>query len=160
MAENSIIELIREYWLILNEIFLSTAAKGNFPTLSPFDFNHFARLANLPDKKLTMAVIDMYFVATNVEIGEEQEGNDDRSLCRFEFWEMLIRIAKGKFLETKKETNIVSAFERILKEHVLPTFDHCLPGQRFRDDFLWTLRVNDVLERNEIAIARLYKKGV
>jgi len=58
-----------------------------------------------------MQNIDMYFIATNVEL-EDQEGNDDLSLCRFEFFEILVRIARGKFLEVKKPklANIVEAF--------------------------------------------------
>jgi len=48
---------------------------------------------------------------------------------------MFIRIAKGKYLESKppKETDIVVAFERLLRDHVLPTFDQMLPGARFRE---------------------------
>ena len=71
IAEEGCLKLIREYWVVLNEIFLSCASGGNFPSLSPFDFTTFAKTATLPDKKVTMAVIDMYFVAVNVELGEE-----------------------------------------------------------------------------------------
>jgi hypothetical protein len=39
-----------------------------------------------------MQDIDRIFIATNLE-EEEQEGNDDRSLCRFEFFEIIVRMA-------------------------------------------------------------------
>ena len=46
-------EYIRENWDMLNQIFLTTAAHGNFPTLSWLDFEKFVRKANLMDKNIT-----------------------------------------------------------------------------------------------------------
>ena len=74
-----------------------------------------------------MNIIDMYFVATNFEEGGEQEGNDDRSLCRFEFFEILIRIARGKFVETGIEKNLLLAFDKLLQEHILPSLRFTAP---------------------------------
>lgn len=110
----------------------------------------------MPDKYLNSQIIDMYFVATNYEEGGEQEGNDDRSLCRFEFFEILIRIARGKYVETKKETNLLLAFDKLLQEHVYPSVRHILPWQRWRVSTLWTNRVNDVFEINLHLIKKLY----
>jgi hypothetical protein len=42
--------------------------------------------------------IDLAFIATNFE-EEDQEGNDDASLCRFEFFEILLRLANNKYLQ-------------------------------------------------------------
>lgn len=52
----------------MNAIFLAYAARGNFPTLNKFDFQGFSKDAKLPDKKCNKETIDMYFVATNVEL--------------------------------------------------------------------------------------------
>ena len=51
--------------------------------------------------------MDIYFTATNFE-EDDQEGNDDRALIRFEFLEILIRIVRGKYVETKKEKTIAA----------------------------------------------------
>ena len=57
--------------------------------------------ANLCDEKITPSILDIYFASTNFE-ETEQEGNDDRALIRFEFLEILVRIVRGKYIETKK----------------------------------------------------------
>ena len=49
-----------------------------------------------------MSSVTSAFRASNAEI-IDQVGNDDKQLCRFEFFEVLIRIAKGKYLDNKKE---------------------------------------------------------
>ena len=59
------------------------------------------------DSHLTASVVDIYFTATNFE-EDDQEGNDDRALIRFEFLEILIRIVRGKYVETKKEKTIAA----------------------------------------------------
>ena len=42
-------------------------------------------------------MIDTYFVATNYD-KEENENNDKHALVRFEFLEVLIRVAHGKYI--------------------------------------------------------------
>lgn len=46
--------------------------------------------------------------------------NDDMALCRFEFFEILIRIAKGKYVDTGEEKNIANALSILLNRHILP----------------------------------------
>ena len=51
---------------------------------------------------------------------EEQEGNDERALCRFEFFEMMVRMGRYKYLESGKASNYSEALRRMLKD-VLPS---------------------------------------
>ena len=53
----------------------------------------------------------------------DQKGNDDRELCRFEFFELLIRIAIGKYVTTKREKTITAGFKRLLNKLVLPFYE-------------------------------------
>lgn len=46
--------------------------------------------------------------------------NDDNALVRFEFIEVLVRIAKGRYIETGEETQIALALEKLLQEKILP----------------------------------------
>lgn len=45
-----------------------------------------------------MSAIDRLFIAVNVEIINLEE-NADRSLCRYEFFELLVRMAFVKYVE-------------------------------------------------------------
>ena len=58
--------------------------------------------------------IDRVFIATNYE-EEDLEENDDSSLCRFEFLEIICRMAKIKYVEKHFEDTVAGAVERLLK---------------------------------------------
>ena len=94
-----------------------------------------------------MSDIDRIFIATNVEL-EDQEGNDDRSLCRFEFYEIITRMAKQKYFDKKIEKTVAAAFERILVENILPNCNLKMDSIRWRELFLWNLPVDDLLKAN------------
>lgn len=54
--------------------------------------------AGISDKTLHTGIIDTYFKATNFE-KYDMDQNADSALNRFEFLEILIRLAKGKFID-------------------------------------------------------------
>lgn len=62
-------------------------------------------------KDLTTTDIDRLFVAVNFEeeegVAESNDDNPDDELCRFEFFEILVRIAKLKY-ENRKSGFTVS----------------------------------------------------
>ena len=45
---------------------------------------------------MNLSTLDRIFIVTNVETEGVKE-NPDRALCRYEFWEVLVRIAAHKF---------------------------------------------------------------
>ena len=51
---------------------------------------------------MNVGIIDTYFKATNFE-EVVYDSNASDSLVRFEFLEILVRIARGKYIETGKE---------------------------------------------------------
>lgn len=67
---------------------------------------------------MTSGKIDTYFVAANYE-EVEQDGNDDNALCRFEFLEMMVRIAKGKYVDSGYMGDLAVATETLITKHVL-----------------------------------------
>lgn len=62
---------------------------------------------------MTPRVLDIAFTASNYE-EEEQDGNDDRALVRFEFFEILIRMVRTKYYDTKKTATIAEGLDRII----------------------------------------------
>jgi len=102
-----------------------------------------------------MNIVDGYFKQANVE-NIDQVNNDDRELCRFEFFEILIRIAIGKYVATKREKTAIAGFKRLLTKLVLPYYEKSTHWQRFRDQVLWTYEVNEIFEINLDRLHRLY----
>ena len=62
------------------------------------EFSKACRHWKILDKNFNATDIDRIFIATNYE-EEELENNDDNSLCRYEFSEIIARIGKEKFYD-------------------------------------------------------------
>ena len=112
--------------------------------------------ANLCDEKITPSILDIYFASTNFE-ETDQEGNDDRALIRFEFLEILVRIVRGKYIETKRLKTIAEGLEKLLSEHILPTKDAVYTWTTFRENILWEYHVNELFETNRNLLENLYQ---
>lgn len=61
-----------------------------------------------------MQTIDRVFIATNVEL-VEQEDNPDRDLCRFEFYEIICRLGSAKYKDAGLVTTWDAAAKMILE---------------------------------------------
>jgi hypothetical protein len=74
------------------------------------------------------------------------------ALCRFEFYELLVRIAFLKYYETGICKTNAEAFKKLIDDHLIANFEP-IPQQFFRDgaknpDKLWANPPNDILEFN------------
>lgn len=72
--------------------------------------------------------------------------------------EILVRIVRGKYIESKRLTNMAEGLEKLIQEHILPMHDKHFEWQSFRDKHLWTFHVNEILEKNLDMIERVYEK--
>ena len=96
----SVYAVLQQYYRPLRDQFFHQISKAEaYPVIDWIDFTNNCVIWNIIDNQLKMQDIDRIFIATNVEL-EDQEGNDDRSLCRFEFYEIITRMAKTKYLES------------------------------------------------------------
>jgi len=115
---NGIIEVLKEYWPNLNENFLMNVSRTSYPTLNMTSLRRLCQQSKMIDTDYTQVMFEQDFILTNEEICD-QEHNPDHEIMRFEFWEILIRIAKRKYIDTKREISIAVAFEKLVKELIL-----------------------------------------
>ena len=73
---------------------------------------------------------------TNVEL-VEQEDNPSRELCRYEFLEILVRIAGAKYKDSFKAKSWDEALSMLLEINIKPNLQNYLGGQSFRDKYIW-----------------------
>lgn len=79
-------------------------------------------------------------------------------MCRFEFYEALVRIAAAKFKDTGIEEFYIDSFKRLLKENIIPNAGVDIDQwSKWRENFLWTLEINDILEANLDNLKKLFK---
>jgi hypothetical protein len=102
-----------------------------------------------------MRSIDTIFVATNFEF-VEMEDNPDKSLCRYEFYEIIVRTAIEKYLKSRICITLAEAVGKLLYENIFKYSDFVIPGQQWRQDNLWIVLINDLYRVNMDTFKVLY----
>lgn len=85
--------------------------------------------------------------------------NDDNGLCRFEYFECIVRIAKTKIYDKGYTSTMSEAVEKLIVNSILPNSLEQMEWQKFRDDQLYCLDVDDLLKKNSVGIETVYRKG-
>ena len=83
---------------------------------------------------------------------EQNNLNPDNALVRFEFYEILLRIVGARFKDPGYANSYAEGFEKLI-----PYLVQKHPWQEFRDEKLWTLEVNDVMEANIEGLKKVIK---
>ena len=94
----------------LKNQFLYLASLSIFPAISLNDFTAWARKCKFIDRNLSSSTLDRLFIAANVEVGEEQDDNPDKALIRFEFIELLARVANEKYKKPGITSSVTEGF--------------------------------------------------
>jgi hypothetical protein len=74
-------------------------SRSQYPAITSLDYANFVHKAGMIDKNLNSAGMDMAFIATNVKrrdivMNDQESTNVGNALCRFEFLEVIVRLAK------------------------------------------------------------------
>ena len=94
----------------LKELFIDTiTTSDNFPFLTWLDFVNVTTKGQFIDEKVKSATIDLLFVTVS------SYNKSSLGICRGEFIELIIRIARAKYLETGKVKKISEAFKMLLE---------------------------------------------
>ena len=141
---------------LLKALHLHMAASSGFPATTEPEWRKLQARCRFLDASVKQSAIDNHFYAVNFE-GEAQDDNPDRALIRFEFVELLVRVAKEKYFRTGACATVAEAFEKLLATNVSPLCrEEVHAWQGFREDKLYTLEVNDVLQTNKEGIRKVY----
>ena len=90
-------EVIRKHYSGLKHIFVTLISNDDFPSIGFNTFTRFCERAQISDKvRCPSSVIDGMFIAANYE-EDDNDDNPDRALCRYEFMEIMCRIADYKY---------------------------------------------------------------
>lgn len=101
---------------------------------------------------MSVSTVDRLFIAVNFEgVPGGLDDNPDKELCRYEFFELLVRMAIAKFPSHPP----AEALKKLVEEYLL-----CDPGLlswwKFRQELVWTLEVDDLLKANAHLSRKLY----
>ena len=155
-----VFDLLLEHACALKDIFTHCIALSSYPSITWIDFYKFCSEWKIPDKKTcTLQTIDRLFIITNVEV-IEQEDNPDRDLCRYEFFEIILRLAGAKFKDSNRVKTWDEAAERLIVEHIIPNAyqNFIMTGKEFRLENIWILAIDDLFRANIDNIKIIYNK--
>jgi len=62
------VNLIKKHFYDLKDIFIGTAVTSDFPDIGWMDMADFIQTSNIIDDNLNLAKLDLYYIATNVEM--------------------------------------------------------------------------------------------
>ena len=120
-------------------------------------FMKFCNQSKIKDDVLNSSVLSTYFAAAHYH-QLDSEDNAVNVSNRYEFLEILIRLARGKFMDFGSMTCLADAMQQLIEKHVLPLESQCAFYQDWRHKELYTNSVNDILATNIKAIRKLYDK--
>ena len=152
---DEVMSVLKQNFREIKAIFDQTSAISHYPSISWLHFADLCTMCQVIDKKfLNTAAIDRLFIAVNVEL-VEQDDNPDRELCRFEFFEIIVRMAVCKYQDLALTP--AEAVRKLLNEHILKhgTASNAL---QFRHDKLYHVDVNDILEVNLFNLQTMFAK--
>jgi len=118
--------LIQKNVTLLKKVFINLVSQGGcFPNIGMIDFSIFIEKCKINDKAINLSTVDRCFIATN-------QGSDTNNLCRYQFWEILVRIAQNKYKDTGVCSTFHESLDKMIKECVVPNY-HLEDWQEFRD---------------------------
>lgn len=84
----------------IKNIFLTGILTSEYPVITWNDFTLLSNKCKIPDKACNVATVDRIFIASN--INQNIPGaQGDKDLVRYEFLEIIVRLANAKFTEPK-----------------------------------------------------------
>jgi len=129
-------------------------------------YSTFLDAAQIPDPEsfsIKRSDCDTIFITANFVQDKKSkmyEVNDEHALMRFEFIEMLVRVASAKYGKDVDNQDLVMGLERLLRQNFLPN----LPGvaivhnNTFREQRLYFEDVDLVLKKHKAMLQAIYSR--
>ncbi|CAI2387721.1 unnamed protein product [Moneuplotes crassus] len=152
-----VIQVLLKYLPKLKHIYIDLISSSEYPLISRFDFFKYAEQIGIIDEKLPGPELGTLFVATNYEIEKREDLNSKLELCRYEFYEILVRIANDRYKKHGDVATYAEALEHLIQHNILP-YSFPKPWKEFRDKILWTLEVNDIFQVNIDSLREINNK--
>ncbi|CAI2376886.1 unnamed protein product [Moneuplotes crassus] len=149
-------DIFNAYIENLKELFIHCIGKSSFPGLSWLDLSSLCQEWSIVDSNCSLADIDRIFIATKVS----DRFKSTKDLSRFEFWEVLVRIAIKKYFEPGIINSIPSAVEELITKNLLTHFKPRIDWKKWREMELWNLNIDDLFKRNLENLNLLYSRNL
>jgi hypothetical protein len=124
------------------------SSSDSYPGISSLDFARFMHSMKMVDSKLPSSRIDQIFLRSIMFL--DPLATKPIVMYRWSFLESLVRLSKDKYMDTNYETTYAGALNRLIHKKFIPNLDKVdfEPWQEMREDYIWTLEMDDLLRAN------------
>jgi hypothetical protein len=151
------LEMVKEtLWLNyvkIKGVYLHCTVNSEYPIMTWNDFTILCNKIKIIDKNCNLATIDRIYIATNVNFNNNS--NADRDLNRYEFLEILVRLANTKYKDTYICGTYAEALQKLLDDHLYANIDSLNP-KPFRESQIYTWKVSNIFSKNDLGIKKLF----
>ena len=113
-------DFLAEHYVQLTNIFTFYSGTSDYPRISMNDITSFSHHTEILDQQyVNLASLDLLLVASNVS-QHKYKMSAERDICRYEFFEFLVRTAVFRYEETKQAKDVIQAIDMLLKEKIYP----------------------------------------
>lgn len=135
---------------------LGTGTSGSAFAIPLNSFHDFMKQINLVDGKvIKFAENDLLFYQMNKTGGEATFLNPGVALIRYQFLEILLRLAIKRYLDTNTAKSIAESVRMLYAYNLKPTYGH-FASQAFRDMKFWNEEIDNFFKVHLDIIDHLY----
>ena len=147
--------VLNEHYKILKEVYTNAVSMSSYPSMTAIEFAEWGVRSKLQDdQNVNLAAFDRAYIAATLKLNP---ATDPPNITRFEFLEILVRLADIKFIQTKQIKTYPDATRKIIEDFIIKNFHPTEPWQEFRDKELWTLDVHDLFKANTQRLEVIYR---
>ena len=147
--------VLRRHYPAIKKIFVAQAARSSFPCISWLKYQEMCEECEIIDKDLNIEVLDQIFMDTSIDL-EEMPEEPSTELQRFQFMEVIVRLAGAKYLKRGICSSYAASVRKLLDEHIL-RIEGQDRWQEFRDQELWQHDVDDLFKANSEHLTQIYQ---
>lgn len=94
---------------------------SSYPAITMMAISQWVTKAKIVEGDFTNQVVDRLFISANFQPAENPKfATIGNALVRFEFWELLVRIAGMKYKETGVVATYSAALEKLITDKLIP----------------------------------------
>ena len=156
---NSLKQIVRENYAIFKLSYKNLSAYGGSDVFSIGSnvFTDFLNECKIIDSTYQLSDLGVNMNSTLIQKEKNQKYNPGNSLVRYEFIEILIRVAGDKYIRTRQCATYTEAFTRLMNEHLLAAMSR-FSSQKWRREKYWIEEVDWVLKAHKPLLLALFSR--
>lgn len=151
--------LLRANYALIKVAYKNLSAYGGSDVFSIGSniFTDFLNECKIFDSNYGLSDLGVNLNSTLIQKEKGQIYNPGNSLVRYEFIEILLRVAVDKYIRSRKSISYVEAFGRLLTEHLVPVMNKFF-SQKWRAEKYWVEEVDWVLKAHKPLLNSLFNR--